>query len=424
MTHSIHSRWGGWLRLCLFSLSCLALPSLPVADAEEAPVVEDETEFVLQPAPVAPAPTPPATPRPEATRTARRSSRSDYVRAEKLPNMFGDSLGLTVQLGFAIDNSGLPTTNRPPVIDVPLGVGRNFKIGENNKPIPMDRVAFTYNGFQNALHSSFVPPGQPAPITRDGNVERYTLAGEKTYWDGLGSIEIRIPLVAAQVAPGGPFANLESGNFGDLSLFLKHLFYEDDTTAMAFGVGIGLPTSPDVRGSFGTPPTSTFVLHTDAVHLMPYVGLLSAPNEDWFVQAFLQFDFAASGNRLDSSSPFLPAGVLTEQHLLAFDLSLGRWLINDLSGPYLEGIAGILELHYTTTLQDADIVTSPVPNAIGGGMMGNLANRVDLLNLTGGLHFQLTPLANLRVGCVVPLRQPVSDRQFDAEVQVSFNRFF
>jgi hypothetical protein len=58
------------------------------------------------------------------------------------------------------------------------------------------------------------------------------------------------------------------------------------------------------------------------------------------------------------------------------------------------------------------------------GAIGNPFNRVDFLNLTSGLHFQIGPLSNLRVGCAVPLHTSGENRQFDSEIQVQFNRFF
>jgi hypothetical protein len=87
----------------------------------------------------------------------------------------------------------------------------------------------------------------------------------------------------------------------------------------------------------------------------------------------------------------------------------------------LQGIAGVAEIHYVTTLQDADFVLFDGPGFVGA--LQTTANRIDLLNLTGGLQFQIGPLANIRVGCVVPLKL-APNRQFDSEMQVSYNRFF
>ena len=88
---------------------------------------------------------------------------------------------------------------------------------------------------------------------------------------------------------------------------------------------------------------------------------------------------------------------------------------------YLRGIASVFELHYTSSLQDSDRIDFPNAGLIQTIQVAG--NRTDMLNLTSGLHFQLTPSANLRVGAVAPLKAE-PDRAFDSEIYVSFNRFF
>jgi hypothetical protein len=86
----------------------------------------------------------------------------------------------------------------------------------------------------------------------------------------------------------------------------------------------------------------------------------------------------------------------------------------------------MVELHYTSTMQDADMLAVfSTPSALDPSLaiLRNPANRFDILNLTTGLHFNVTQLSDLRVGVVVPLR-PGGNRQFDSEIQVSFNRYF
>ncbi|MFO0012721.1 MAG: hypothetical protein ACK553_08270, partial [Planctomycetota bacterium] len=82
----------------------------------------------------------------------------------------------------------------------------------------------------------------------------------------------------------------------------------------------------------------------------------------------------------------------------------------------------VFELHYTSTIQDSDVLALP-PGGPLGGQLSNEVNRLDLLNLTSGIHAQLGPMSSLRVGAIVPLRQ-APDRVFDSEIQVSFNRKF
>jgi hypothetical protein len=94
----------------------------------------------------------------------------------------------------------------------------------------------------------------------------------------------------------------------------------------------------------------------------------------------------------------------------------------DASRSYLTGLAGVVELHYTSTIQDTDAVNLGFGNLLGGEITNN-ENRIDLLNLTSGIHAQLGPMSALRVGAVVPLKN-APNRTFDSEIQVSFNRKF
>lgn len=213
-----------------------------------------------------------------------------------------------------------------------------------------------------------------------------------------------------------PGLSTDSGNIGNLTMFLKGLVVKEQEMAIAGGLGIGLPTGNDVVvTSFSNPLT----IQNQAVHLMPFVAMMATPNDRWFVQSFAQIDFAASGN--DVANPLGRAGTYTEQNLMHVDVGLGRWLGQPMSHRYLRGIASVFELHYTSTLQDSDRVD--VANAGPPLTLQVDANHVDLLNLTSGLHFQLTPLANLRVGAVAPLKTS-PNRVFDSEIYVSFNRFF
>ena len=68
--------------------------------------------------------------------------------------------------------------------------------------------------------------------------------------------------------------------------------------------------------------------------------------------------------------------------------------------------------------------------ASGGGLigptapprLGNIANRVDFLNLTMGSHILLGQNALLSTGYVVPLRDDF-DRTFDGELNVQLNLY-
>lgn len=338
---------------------------------------------------------------------------SSYTRLARAPNMFGDFIGLG-QVLVANRTEGTVTS------DLPIGGGSSFKIGENNKPIPVDRIYFNFNGFQNAVQ--FTEQLGPNAGPRDANLNRYTFGFEKTFLAGDASIDVRLPLTDGFQGASPAFA-VDTGEYGNISMFFKHLIYRDDIHALSYGCGVGLPTGSNTDVFVNGSPVT---LQNEAVHLMPFIGYYSMPSEDWFYQAFLQLDFAANGNDVVGGAPGRSLGRLNDQNLFQTDFSLGRWLYRNYDSGYSRGLAGVLELHYTSTMQDADVLNVAVVTARSGtigGQFGNPANRSDILNLTAGLHWQLTDLSNFRVGCAIPLRND-PDRQFDTEIQASFNRYF
>jgi hypothetical protein len=156
----------------------------------------------------------------------------------------------------------------------------------------------------------------------------------------------------------------------------------------------------------------------DSVHLAPFLGFLLQPNDRLFSITYLQLDFDAGGNRVAVNDT--PEGRLQTPTLLYVDCSVGYWLFySNGSEPganrFITGIAPIVELHYTTALQDAEAIDS---------IIRPVSPRVDILNITGGLFFKIGPTAGLTVGGVAPLRTRPSDKEFDAEVLVQFNRWF
>ena len=104
-------------------------------------------------------------------------------------------------------------------------------------------------------------------------------------------------------------------------------------------------------------------------------------------------------------------GVIQDQNLLFIDASLGHWICRNCNPcARLNGVAAIAELHYTTTMNDTDSV----------GSVTNPFNRLDILNASGALNFQLGHTA-LRVGAAAPLTNS-EEKLFDAEVIFQLNR--
>jgi len=303
------------------------------------------------------------------------------------PNMLGDFLGnnTTVIVG------GTPYT-------LPQTGNRRFKVTENVSPIPQDRVYFNYNEYFDGLQ---------VDDTNFTNLGRYSFGGEKTFADGLFSAELRMVVTdgfdAEQVG-----AALEDGvEFGNLQFSLKGLLLSSRNFAVGAGLTLTVPTAEDVQ-------LGTSIIENETVFLAPYIGFVAQPSRKTFYQGFLQTDLVLGGDSVIVGGA--DVGTFQEQNFLFGSLSAGRWLYTDLSrGAWLNGIAGMAELHYSTTLNDAD-------NFVAGPITFATTRRTDFLNATAGLVFS-RGLTNLRVAAGAPLRGG-DDDPFDAEFQVSLNRRF
>jgi hypothetical protein len=400
-------------RCCTFAIAIITFYQLSVwsvlAWADEASYwtdesVDDVLQFVQAPGADADVPQPQVQP-PPPTRLVRvqpAAVRRSRFRLASVPNMLGDTFP-SAGLVFA---GGAPAG-----ADVGLAGGaRRMKIAENNKALPMDRIIFMYNHFNTALAADEDVFAAPGP--QRFSVERFTVGFEKTFGDGLWSVDVRMPFTNEYNFDSATF-DISGGHIGNLAVSLKRLLYEADDVAVAGGLGIDLPTGSDVVGAF---PGSSFTVHNDAVFLMPYLGLLATPGDRTFIHAFAQLDVVANGNRVDVAGVVPFSGTQTDQTLLYLDASVGRWLYRNPSADYVTGLAALVELHYTSTLKDEDRFGTPVI------LFTQPSNRRDILNLTFGLHGEIAQ-TDVRVGAVFPLRDK-PDRLFSSEVQVQVNRRF
>jgi hypothetical protein len=345
----------------------------------------------------------------------RTAASQPNIRLAGTPNMFGDSEGGTNGM-WVSGPDGFGTTDGPLA-----GGNRRMKIAENNNSLPQDRVFFLYNHFQDAGSIDDVPRFGLA-AHRTISLDRYTVGFEKTFYDGLWSVEMRMPFGCGYGYESADFGSF-AGNIGNLDVVLKRLIYKSETTVAAVGLCVDTPTGSDATGMA---QGVQYDIKNQAAFVSPFLGILRAPNDRWFYQGFLQVDVPTNGNHVDyvdsngtpSSGSF---GVLHDQTLMYADLSVGYWLSRNPCANWVTGMASVFELHYTTTLQDADIVTGDTSSRIFS--FGNFGNRVDVLDLTVGLHTELVNHTLCRVAGVVPLRTE-DDRLFNAEVQVQLERRF
>jgi len=420
------------------ALQRLALSSDDTSDAPVPPETKNDDSVFVDPAvgPAAwlqqPAMEPPA-PTGQVRRTTR-GSRQANVGLASVPNMFGDLAGATASVRTEFNPAlsvGGGSQFGKGTINLPMAGGgsRVGKISENDSPIPRDRIFFNYNHFQNVIQLSETPAAPPGPpLMRQEPIDRYTMGFEKTFLDGWTSVEVRMPL-QGQIDSQLQTVGLNSNSVGNLTVVLKSLLFMNYSTAVGAGMAIETPTGGD---TFVRLSTANLQFQNQAPHLLPYIGFVWSPGDPrwgWgsglFLTGFAQIDINASSNTIDVLGPSHSAigtlGKLTDQNLGFLDIAAGYWIYRDPDAPRLTGIAAVTELHYTTTLQNADQINGTVNGtAINLNATGN---RFDVLNGTIGVQFLLFDASSLRVAGVFPLGGD-DRRLFDSEVQVQFNRRF
>ena len=312
------------------------------------------------------------------------------------------------------------------------GVGQ-IKLMETGSPIPRDRVMLNYSYF------SGVPIG-----TGKLDVSRFTPGFEKTFFEGNSSIEVRVPMA---ITAGSTFIHDEESSinstdyqFGNLTLFLKHLIYRDETYAVSAGGGLVLPTAANtvMLSSFHGRNHTDLVIRNESIHLMPFLGGTYTPNDRFFSQSLVQLDFSANGNpvSVESISPQYPfgeggplkrIGSLNDATFLYASVAAGYWLHRASVGTSrITGLAPIVELHYNRSLQPTDFVT--IPNQgftyyLRGQTIGSKASDIEVINAVIGL----TALANDNLSLTTAYTTPLGggvDRQFHGEFRVLLNWYF
>ena len=288
---------------------------------------------------------------------------------------------------------------------------------------------------------------QPTTLANEGTIGRRAINGRFTPQDTQGS---------------------ESTDFGDLTLIFKGILFARDHFTLTGGTTVGVPTAPDTHVSvidsyfltsrnqivLGENRFRDFTLKNDNWSMGPFLGFVATPTDRFFAQGFAQVEFPLGSNQFryfedegpkdpvndvpltvnGKSTPFAQDGHVRDQTLLNVDLGTGYWLVKDpCPDRWLNGLAGILELHYTTTLNDANIVTLPadnVTNTSGGirrvppnPLIGNQRNRLDIFDMTTGVSALVADRLMLTTAVAFPLSQG-DNKVFNWELQIQVNYYF
>lgn len=287
---------------------------------------------------------------------------------------------------------------------------RRIKLSENYSPEIRDRAFINYSFFNDFAGGL-------------GDISRFVGGLERVLVKDLFSLEIRLPIAATygsrQSLNDAEVRDMEIGNAAFIG---KAALYRTNDFLWVGGLGFSIPTSDDTEITLDGFDLIEIVNET--VLIQPFTSVLKRWG-DWSAQAFMQLDIAANGDPVlintDLDNPGVgqlqQVGVFNDSALMHLDFSLHCLLYQRArSENGLNSVIANTELHYTTTLQDADLVESN--NFDYTGLQANF----DIVSTTLGAHFVFGKENDIVItpAMVIPLSDGL-DRQFDYEAVVQVN---
>ncbi len=407
-------------------------------------------------------PSPPRAPRRPAP-VRRPAAKAAAFGLASVPFMIGDTGG-----GGCATVSFLGVQEAD--IEHPTLACSRVNISHSNSPMLQDRVYFSYRHYQNATETKVFE------FENDLNIDLFTLGAERTFFGGLCSLEIRVPgsyelnsdltLDIQPTTTNLPISDM-NGEFGNISVIFKALLHQRRRFLLSGGLGVKIPTADDVtvHGDLNsnflvledtTPQLFAFtdaefdiLVRNNTVEISPFLAWMWMPNDRFFHHGFFQVDVAANPSPASLTgggdiwsftlTPPAPvehiplaideAGLLHLQTLMRLNLGFGYWFYKNPRARCLNALAGMLELHYTSTLQDAKILERNLWNYHFQGVtypvdlgVGNQLNRTDIVNLTIGAVAQIGKTEILN-GFIIPLDER-PEKPFDFEYNLQIQRRF
>lgn len=442
------------------------------------------------PTPSVDAPILPTTPSPPSTANAATTTTTPIQSTPRPPSRLVSRLNRTPTrpLGFSstpfmIGDTGAgacatlsPLGGLVTQIEHPTLVCSRLNVAENNSAILSDRVYLSYRHFHNATRTRVINSSSAMSI------DRVTIGAERTFGGGDWSVEVRIPMsrefssdfdVIVDDADASrntiPLSD-RNAEFGNVSAIVKASLLQTERFQLTSGIAVLFPTANDlnVHGDLDstlpvvanpTAPNPALFQQSDiefdvfveneSFNVSPFLAFAFGQSRRLYYQGFLQFDLSTNPSDFNATvqgdvfpfltppvTPLAPIAVdfhdqarLHQQTLVrmnlgcGYELYRGCWRRDEIS------LTGLLELHYTSTLQDAkryqntilnyDYLGDPIPLEL---QVGNGSNRNDVLNIALGSTARLAKTA-LTTGVVFPLRTG-DDKPFDAEINVQLQRRF
>jgi hypothetical protein len=430
---------------------------------QQVPLPNDvSTELPLTGSQLPPAPTgqsPQASPSPANSDSANRSQTnpqprslaSRRIRLARAPNMFGDFYNVPPTLNFSVPlvgggGSGQEILGQTTgAIQSPMfGGGPRLKISDNFSPIPRHRIFVQGHYFHNAFSARLTDdtdPSTPGGLNVRRSIFITTAGAEFLSEDEQTSIEFRLPLIHSPATNNtltdsfyGPIAdqNSSGGTVGNLSVILKHVLAENSNYLISGGMGLSVPTARDVTGNLSQVDYS---IQNETVNLVPFLAVLFAPQNNMFIQFHSQIDIpvgnddfrfvvAPSINNPASSGTF---GSYRESLLASTDVQAGFNLFSNPNSRCVRSATAIIEMRYTKSLTRSSGAAGSAGEFnfnSGTEVAASLSQsdpRIDYLNMTLGLQFDVGDNWFMRCGQVFPL---INNTSFTSETLLQLERRF
>jgi len=204
---------------------------------------------------------------------------------------------------------------------------------------------------------------------------------------------------------------------GNVTFATKLLLRRTSNFAWSAGMSSIIPTAEDAEIFTNS---GDLIVQNEAFDMIPFMSFHFIPNQCSWVTLTTQLDFNVKSNEIisDPGTSFETSNRFNDQNLFGLDLSMGRWFwTNPNVCSRVRAAALIYELHYTSTITDADDIDT------GTFQITNPFNRQDTLNSTIGLRFQLGKRSIATIAGVFPMRGG-EDRPFENEFNFNLSRFY
>lgn len=265
---------------------------------------------------------------------------------------------------------------------------RNFKIADNQTPMPVDRITYSFNFFDDvngAINKRF-----RVPLT-DIQAYRHVFGFEKTFFDKNASFGMRLPLNT--LTANSPIRNLgpTSTSLGDLTAFVKYALWIDRAQGrvVSTGLAVTMPTGPATFGG------ANYLRGLHYTNLQPFIGAQWTWG-DLYAINFTSIDIPTSTRDVT---------------IMYQDFSLGYFLYRnpDPTG-FIRSIAPTFETHVNIAFNHND----PFDR-------GDIMATSQVVGLTEGVNVFFKNNSVMSLGVVQPVTGP---RPFNIEAMLLFNTFF